>query len=75
MKALTGLQSGLVSPADTLLVPLSPMQCVMGVDLDTLRPQPSVEGYTTPGGYSYRAVKPIALAKVAKGQGIDLHFI
>lgn len=36
----------------------------MGVDLDTLRPQPTVEGYTTPGGYSYRAVKPIALAKV-----------
>jgi dihydropyrimidine dehydrogenase (NADP+) len=36
----------------------------MGVDLDTLRPQPAVEGYTTPGGYSYRAVKPIALAKV-----------
>ena len=41
----------------------------MGVDLDTLRPQPSVEGYTTPGGYSYRAVKPIALAKVLNGQG------
>ena len=37
----------------------------MGVDLDTLRPTPSVEGYTTQGGYSYRAVKPIALAKVA----------
>ncbi|GMH39766.1 hypothetical protein BSKO_07664 [Bryopsis sp. KO-2023] len=37
---------------------------VMGVNLDTLRPQPSVEGYTTPGGYSYKAVKPIALAKV-----------
>ena len=36
----------------------------MGVDLETLRPQPTVEGYTTPGGYSYRAVKPIALAKV-----------
>lgn len=37
---------------------------VMGLNLDTLRPEPSVEGYTTPGGYSYKAVKPIALAKV-----------
>src|SRR5438034_6708434 len=24
--------------------------CVMGVDLKTLRPEPTVEGYTTPGG-------------------------
>jgi dihydropyrimidine dehydrogenase (NADP+)/dihydropyrimidine dehydrogenase (NAD+) subunit PreA len=33
----------------------------MGVDLDTLRPEPTVEGYTTPGGYSCQAVMPIAL--------------
>ena len=39
---------------------------VMGINLDTLRPEPSVEGYTTPGGYSSRAVKPIALAKVCR---------
>lgn len=38
---------------------------VMGINLDTLRPEPSVHGYTTPGGYSSKAVKPIALAKVA----------
>lgn len=37
---------------------------VMGVDLKTLRPEPSVEGYTTPGGYSCRAVRPIALRMV-----------
>lgn len=37
---------------------------VMGINLDTLRPEPSVEGYSTPGGYSSKAVKPIALAKV-----------
>ena len=36
----------------------------MGINLATLRPEPSVEGYSTPGGYSSRAVKPIALAKV-----------
>ena len=34
---------------------------VIGVDLETLRPEPSVEGYTTPGGYSCKAVLPIAL--------------
>src|SRR5580692_10412862 len=37
---------------------------VMGVNLETLRPEPTVEGYTTPGGYSCRAVKPIALRMV-----------
>ena len=43
---------------------INTIQSVMGVNLDTLRPEPSVEGYTTPGGYSCKAVKPIALAKV-----------
>jgi dihydroorotate dehydrogenase subfamily 1 len=38
--------------------------CVTGVDLDTLRPEPTVEGYTTPGGYSCTAVRPIALRMV-----------
>ncbi|CAN4085461.1 unnamed protein product [Withania somnifera] len=37
---------------------------VMGINLDTLRPEPCVEGYSTPGGYSSKAVHPIALAKV-----------
>lgn len=43
---------------------INTIQSVMGVNMKTLRPEPSVEGYTTPGGYSYKAVKPIALAKV-----------
>src|SRR3954468_24894270 len=38
--------------------------CVMGVDVETLRPEPTVEGYTVPGGYSCMAVKPIALRMV-----------
>lgn len=37
---------------------------VMGVNLETLRPEPTVEGYSTPGGYSGRAVRPIALRMV-----------
>ena len=43
---------------------INTIRSVMGIDLDTLRPEPSVEGYTTPGGYSSRAVKPIALRMV-----------
>jgi len=43
---------------------INTIRSVMGVNLDTLRPEPSVEGYTTPGGYSCRAVKPIALRMV-----------
>ncbi|MDX1945461.1 MAG: NAD-dependent dihydropyrimidine dehydrogenase subunit PreA [Pirellulaceae bacterium] len=40
---------------------INTIRSVIGVNLDTLRPEPSVEGYTTPGGYSSRAVLPIAL--------------
>jgi dihydropyrimidine dehydrogenase (NADP+)/dihydropyrimidine dehydrogenase (NAD+) subunit PreA len=40
---------------------INTIRSVMGVNLDTLRPEPSVEGYTTPGGYSSKAVRPIAL--------------
>lgn len=37
---------------------------VVGVDLNTLRPQPTVEGHSVPGGYSAQAVRPIALRQV-----------
>ncbi|TWT37801.1 NAD-dependent dihydropyrimidine dehydrogenase subunit PreA [Posidoniimonas corsicana] len=40
---------------------INTIRSVIGVDLQTLRPEPSVEGYTTPGGYSCQAVLPIAL--------------
>ena len=43
---------------------INTIRSVLGVDLETLRPEPSVEGYTTPGGYSCRAVMPIALRMV-----------
>jgi len=39
------------------------LSCV-GVDLRTLRPLPSVEGHSVPGGYSGQAVRPIALRQV-----------
>jgi dihydropyrimidine dehydrogenase (NADP+)/dihydropyrimidine dehydrogenase (NAD+) subunit PreA len=43
---------------------INTIRSVMGVNLETLRPEPTVEGYTTPGGYSCKAVKPIALRMV-----------
>ena len=46
------------------LAAINTIQSVMGINLKTLRPEPCVEGYSTPGGYSSKAVKPIALAKV-----------
>jgi len=48
----------------TGIAAINTIRSVMGVNLDTLRPEPNVEGYTTPGGYSCRAVKPIALRMV-----------
>jgi len=43
---------------------INTIRCVMGINLDTLRPEPTVEGHTTPGGYSSKAVRPIALRMV-----------
>ena len=46
------------------LAAINTIRSVMGVNLDTLRPEPTVEGFTTPGGYSSKAVRPIALRMV-----------
>lgn len=54
--ALRGGASGLSA--------INTIRSVMGVNLDTLRPEPAVEGYATPGGYSSIAVRPIALRMV-----------
>lgn len=40
---------------------INTIRSVMGVNLETLRPEPTVEGYSTPGGYSCTAIRPIAL--------------
>ena len=40
---------------------INTIRSVIGVNLQTLRPEPAVEGFTTPGGYSCKAVLPIAL--------------
>ncbi|MBC8201094.1 MAG: NAD-dependent dihydropyrimidine dehydrogenase subunit PreA [Planctomycetes bacterium] len=53
----------LESGADGLAA-INTILSVMGVDLETLRPQPTVEGYSVPGGYSCKAVRPIALRMV-----------
>jgi len=68
--ARVSLQNGLDGVAA-----INTIQSVMGINLKTLRPEPSVEGYSTPGGYSAKAVKPIALARVmAIGQMINKEF-
>lgn len=43
---------------------INTIRSVMGVNLDTLRPEPTVEGYSTAGGYSSVAIRPIALRMV-----------
>jgi dihydropyrimidine dehydrogenase (NADP+)/dihydropyrimidine dehydrogenase (NAD+) subunit PreA len=45
---------------------INTIRSVMGVNLETLRPQPTVEGYSTPGGYSSVAIRPIALRMCAE---------
>lgn len=45
---------------------INTIQCLLGVDLDTFIPQPAVAGYSTYGGYSGLAVKPVGLRVVAQ---------
>ena len=50
---------------------INSVQCLYGIDIETLEPYPSVAGKSTPGGYSGPAIKPIGLAKVAAiAQGV-----
>jgi len=49
-----------------MLAAINTVQCLMGVDLDTLEPIPSVAGSGTYGGYSGPAVKPIGLRIVSQ---------
>ncbi|KAG7673312.1 hypothetical protein Ndes2526B_g03251 [Nannochloris sp. 'desiccata'] len=66
--ARTSLKSGCDG-----IAAINTINSIMGVNLDSLRPEPCVEGYSTPGGYSSTAVKPIALAKVAAIAGMIEH--
>jgi dihydropyrimidine dehydrogenase (NAD+) subunit PreA len=50
--------------ADALSL-INTINSIMGVDLDTLAPEPSVRGFGSHGGYCGPAVKPIALNMVA----------
>ena len=45
---------------------INTVQSIMGVNLDTFVPYPNVNGKSTYGGYSGRAVKPIGLKCVAQ---------
>jgi dihydropyrimidine dehydrogenase (NAD+) subunit PreA len=45
---------------------INTLNSIMGVDLDTLYPQPHVRGYGSHGGYCGPAVKPIALHMVSQ---------
>jgi dihydropyrimidine dehydrogenase (NAD+) subunit PreA len=52
-----------------ILAAINTVQCLMGIDLDTLEPRPSVAGAGTYGGYSGPAVKPIGLRVVSQSPG------
>ena len=43
---------------------INTISSIIGVDLKTLKPMPTVEGYAITGGYSGQAVRPIALRHV-----------
>lgn len=59
----------------TGLSAINTIRSVIGIDLDTLRPEPTVDGRSTPGGYSGLAIRPIALRMAMEvGQTIAAEF-
>ncbi|MEN6349710.1 MAG: NAD-dependent dihydropyrimidine dehydrogenase subunit PreA [Syntrophomonas sp.] len=48
------------------LAAINTVQCLSGIDIDTFEPLPSVNGFSTFGGLSGPAVKPIGLRCVAQ---------
>jgi dihydropyrimidine dehydrogenase (NAD+) subunit PreA len=56
-----------------MIAAINTVESLTGVDLESLVPQPSVGGFSTYGGYSGRAVKPIGLRVVSQVAGsVDL---
>jgi dihydroorotate dehydrogenase len=55
-----GAKAAIAAGADGISA-INTILSVVGLDPKTLRPMPTVEGYTVPGGYSGQAVRPIAL--------------
>ena len=53
-------RAALAAGADGIAA-INTLLSIAGVDLATLRPLPTVEGHTIPGGFSGQAVRPIAL--------------
>jgi dihydropyrimidine dehydrogenase (NAD+) subunit PreA len=54
---------------------INTVKALVGIDVETFRPIPAVAGYSTYGGYSGAAVKPIALkcvAEIAKAVDIEV---
>ncbi len=54
---------------------INSVKALIGIDIDTMRPIPEVDGFSTYGGYSGTPIKPIALkcvAEIAKQVEIDI---
>ena len=57
---------GVVHAGADALAAINTVQALMGIDIDTFEPLPSVDGHSAFGGYSGQAVKPIGLRCVAQ---------
>jgi dihydropyrimidine dehydrogenase (NAD+) subunit PreA len=52
---------------------INTVKALIGIDVETMRPLPQVAGYSTYGGFSGAAIKPIALKCVAEiAKGVDI---
>jgi dihydropyrimidine dehydrogenase (NAD+) subunit PreA len=60
------IAKAVVAAGADMLAAINTVESLTGVDLESFEPQPSVGGFSTYGGYSGRAVKPIGLRVVSQ---------
>ncbi len=63
---ITHITSGVIEAEADAVAAINTVQSLIGIDLNDFTPKPDVFGYSTYGGYSGRAVKPIGLRCVAQ---------
>jgi dihydropyrimidine dehydrogenase (NAD+) subunit PreA len=73
--SVTAIAGAAIEGGADALAAINTVESLTGVDLATMTPYPMVEGYSTLGGYSGPAVKPIGLrviSQLARGTSLPL---
>ncbi len=73
---IQNMAKAVVEAGTDAIAAINTTQGLIGINIDTFEPLPTVDGHSTLGGYSGRAIKPIALRCVAQiAQAVNVPII